>query len=129
MSNISGTMREALRDPAPDAKDSLREKAASEAGNDIRADVEALRDDIVRLTAQLSELVASKGSAAWARARSNVEGVVSDAAAKGQDAVDAFRDVGDNMVNAVDESLRKRPYTTLALAVAIGFFFGATWRR
>jgi ElaB/YqjD/DUF883 family membrane-anchored ribosome-binding protein len=108
---------------------SLREKAASEAGNDIRADVEALRDDIVRLTAQLSELVASKGSAAWARARSNVEGVVSDAAAKGQDAVDAFRDVGDNMVNAVDESLRNRPYTTLALAVAIGFFFGATWRR
>jgi ElaB/YqjD/DUF883 family membrane-anchored ribosome-binding protein len=108
---------------------SLREKAASEAGNDIRADVEALRDDIVRLTAQLSELVASKGSAAWARARSNVEGVVSDAAAKGQDAVDAFRDVGDNMVNAVHESLRNRPYTTLALAVAIGFFFGATWRR
>ena len=67
--------------------------------------------------------------AAWARARSNVEGVVSDAAAKGQDAVDAVRDVGDNMVNAIDESLRKRPYTTLALAVAIGFFFGATWRR
>jgi ElaB/YqjD/DUF883 family membrane-anchored ribosome-binding protein len=129
MSNISGTMREALRDPAADAKDSVREKAAAEAASDIRADVEALRHDIVRLTAQLSELVASKGSAAWARARSNVEGVVTDAAAKGQDAVDAFRDVGDNMVNAVDESLRKRPYTTLALAVAIGFFFGATWRR
>ena len=123
------TMREALRDTATEAKDMGRDRAGAEAAGDIRGDLDALRNDVVRLTAQLSDVLASKGSAAWARARSNVEGVVSDAAAKGQDAVDAVRDVGDNMANAIDESLRKRPYTTLALAVAIGFFFGATWRR
>jgi len=39
------------------------------------------------------------------------------------------RAVGDNLVNAVDDSLKKRPYTTLALAIGIGFLFGATWRR
>jgi len=48
---------------------------------------------------------------------------------KGQEAVDAVREVGDNLVDAVDESLKKRPYTTLALALGIGFLFGATWRR
>jgi ElaB/YqjD/DUF883 family membrane-anchored ribosome-binding protein len=119
MSNT--TMREAFRETAAEAK--------KEAAGDIRADLESLQKDVLRLTAQLSDLLTSKGSAAWARARSNVEGVVSDAAAKGQDAVDAVRDVGDNIANAIDDSLRKRPYTTLALAVAIGFFFGATWRR
>ena len=51
------------------------------------------------------------------------------ASAKGQEAVNAVREVGDTMVDAIDESLRKRPYTTLALAVGIGFLFGATWRR
>jgi ElaB/YqjD/DUF883 family membrane-anchored ribosome-binding protein len=32
-------------------------------------------------------------------------------------------------VEAIDESLKQRPYTTLAIAAAIGFLFGATWRR
>ena len=54
---------------------------------------------------------------------------MSDASARGQEAVNAVREVGDTMVDAIDESLTKRPYTTLALAVAIGFLFGATWRR
>ena len=54
---------------------------------------------------------------------------MSDVSAKGQEAVEAVRDVGDNVVDAIDESLKKRPYTTLAIAAAIGFLFGATWRR
>jgi len=127
MSN--STMREALRESAAEAKAATAGKSSSGETGDIRTDLEALRKDVLRLTAELSEALAAKGGAAWARARSNVEGVVSDATAKGQDAVDAVRDVGDTMRNAIDDSLRKRPYTTLALAVAIGFFFGATWRR
>jgi ElaB/YqjD/DUF883 family membrane-anchored ribosome-binding protein len=124
MSNT--TMREALRESAAEAKGAAAGKSSSDATGDVRADLEALRKDVLRLTAELSEVLAVKGGAAWARARSNVEGVVSDATAKGED---AMRGVGDSMRNAIDDSLRKRPYTTLALAVAIGFFFGATWRR
>ena len=71
--------------------------------------------------------------AAWSRAKSNIksniEDAVSDAGAKGQEAVDAMREVGDNLVGAIDESLAKRPYTTLALAAGIGFLFGVIWRR
>jgi ElaB/YqjD/DUF883 family membrane-anchored ribosome-binding protein len=73
--------------------------------------------------------VTAKGSAAWTRARSNIEGVVSDATAKGQDAVHAVREVGDTVADAIDESLKRRPYTSLAIAAGIGFLFGATWRR
>lgn len=131
MSNTSGTIRETVRETVKDAKDAAREsgKAASAASGDIQADLEALRDDVARLGNQIADIFASKGGAAWSRARSNVEGVMSDVSAKGQEAVEAVRDVGDNVVDAIDESLRKRPYTTLAIAAAIGFLFGATWRR
>ena len=104
-------------------------RAPAVAGARIQADLEALRNDVARLGSQIADIFAAKGSAAWTRARSNIEGVMSDASAKGQEAVNAVREVGDTMVDAIDESLRKRPYTTLALAVGIGFLFGATWRR
>jgi ElaB/YqjD/DUF883 family membrane-anchored ribosome-binding protein len=124
-------MRETVRETVKDAKEAAREsgKAAAAAGDDIQADLEALRNDVVRLGNQIADIFASKGGVAWSRARSNVEGVMSDVSAKGQEAVEAVRDVGDNVVDAIDESLKKRPYTTLAIAAAIGFLFGATWRR
>jgi ElaB/YqjD/DUF883 family membrane-anchored ribosome-binding protein len=131
MSNTSGTFRETVRETVKDAKDAAREsgKAASAASGDIQADLEALRSDVTRLGNQLADIFASRGGAAWSRARTNVEGVMSDVSAKGQEAVEAVREVGDNVVDAIDESLKTRPYTTLALAVGIGFLFGATWRR
>lgn len=119
------------RDTAKDARDAVKEagKAASAGAKDIQEDLEALRDDVAHLTQQLAGIVAAKGNKAWRRAKSNVEGVVSDVQGMGAEAVGAVREVGDNVVDAVDELLRKRPYTTLAIAVGIGFLFGATWRR
>jgi ElaB/YqjD/DUF883 family membrane-anchored ribosome-binding protein len=116
---------------ANEAKEAAKEarRAASGASGDIQDDLNALRDDVARLTSQLAGIVGSRGNAAWRRARSNMEGVVSDVQDKGMEAVDAVREVGDNMVDAIDESLKRRPYTTLALAVTLGFIFGATWRR
>ena len=88
MSSTSGTIRDTVRDTvretARDAKDAVRESgnAASAASGDIQADLQALRDDVTRLASQLTEIFTAKGNAAWARARSNVEGVVSDVSAK-----------------------------------------------
>jgi ElaB/YqjD/DUF883 family membrane-anchored ribosome-binding protein len=64
-----------------------------------------------------------------AQGKSNVEGAIGEAQDKGMEAVDALRAAGDNMVDAIDKSLTKRPYTTLGIAIGIGFLFGATWRR
>ena len=47
---------------------------------------------------------------------------------KGREAIGAVREVGGNVVDAVDKSLKQRPYTALALAVGLGFLFGAVWR-
>jgi ElaB/YqjD/DUF883 family membrane-anchored ribosome-binding protein len=131
MSNMSNM----ARDAAKDARDTAKEtgKVASAGARDIQEDMEALRDDVARLTQQLASVLASRGNKAWQRARSNVGGAITDAISdaqdKGMEAVGAVREVGDNVVDAIDESLKKRPYTTLALAAGIGFLFGATWRR
>jgi ElaB/YqjD/DUF883 family membrane-anchored ribosome-binding protein len=127
MSNTSSM----ARDPVNEAKGAVRDagKAAAAASGDIQDDLAALRDDVARLTRQIANIVAARGGATWRQARSNVEGVISEAQDKGKEAVDAVREVGDNMIDALDESLKKRPYTTLALALGIGFLFGATWKR
>jgi ElaB/YqjD/DUF883 family membrane-anchored ribosome-binding protein len=127
MSNFS----DAAKGTVQDARDAIKEsgKAASAASGDIQADLQALRDDVARLAQQIAEIFAAKGSKAWSRARSGVDEAIADVEHRGRDAVDAVREVGDNVAEAIDESLKHRPYTTLALAVGIGFLFGATWRR
>jgi ElaB/YqjD/DUF883 family membrane-anchored ribosome-binding protein len=130
-SSTSGTIRDTARETARDVKEAAREsgKAASAASGDIQADLQALRDDVTRLATQISDIFAAKGNVAWSRAKTNVEGVVSDVGAKGQEAIDAAQEVRDKVIDAIDESLETRPYTTLAVALGIGFLLGAMWRR
>jgi ElaB/YqjD/DUF883 family membrane-anchored ribosome-binding protein len=128
---MTGTIGDTTRDTISDAKEAVREsgRAGAAASGDIQADLEALRNDIARLATQIADIFAARSNAAWSRAKSNVGGVVSDVGSKGQEAMDAVSEVGDQVMDAVDESLKKRPYTTLALAVVVGFLFGALWRR
>ena len=52
-----------------------------------------------------------------------------DAQDKGREAVEAVSEVRDNVAVAIDKSLKKRPYTTLALTLGVGFVLGAMWAR
>jgi ElaB/YqjD/DUF883 family membrane-anchored ribosome-binding protein len=116
---------------AKDARETVREvrQAASEASADMQGDLQKLREDFHRLADQVAEILASRGNAAWRRAKSSVDDVVADAQDKGRDAASAVREVSDRFVEAIDESIKTRPYTTLALVAGIAFLFGATWRR
>jgi ElaB/YqjD/DUF883 family membrane-anchored ribosome-binding protein len=125
------TATQTMRETAQDAREGVRDvrKAANEASGDIQTDLQALRDDFGRLAEQVGDIVANRGNAAWRRARSSVDGVMSDAQDKGRDAVGAMRDVSDNFVDAIDESIKNRPYTTLAIVAGLGLLLGAMWRR
>lgn len=129
--NTAATASQNVRDAANDAREGLRDvkKAANEASGDIQADLQALRDDFARLAEQVSEILGTKGSAAWQKARSSVDDMVAGAQDTSREAVDAMREVSDNFVEAIDDSIKTRPYTTLAIVAALGFLFGATWRR
>jgi len=129
--DTASTASQTVRDTAKDAHEALREVADAAAGasGDIQGDLQKLREDFSRLAEEVSEILANRGGAAWRRARGSVDDVVAGAQDKGREAVGAVRDVSDNFVEAIDESLAKRPYTTLAIAAVLGFVFGATWRR
>jgi hypothetical protein len=59
----------------------------------------------------------------------HVRRVAADADAQGIEALDGVREVRDNLARAIDKSLNTRPYTTLLLAVGLGFLVGAIWTR
>jgi ElaB/YqjD/DUF883 family membrane-anchored ribosome-binding protein len=130
MGNASTTSSN-LRDATSEAREGVRDmgRAAGAASGDLQKDLQMLREDFSRLAQQMADIVADRGNAAWQRARSGVDGVMSDAQDKSREAVDAMREVSDKFVEAIDESIKDRPYTTLAIAVGLGFLFGATWRR
>jgi ElaB/YqjD/DUF883 family membrane-anchored ribosome-binding protein len=131
MGNAS-TVSDSMRDTTNEARESARDfgRAASAASGDMQKDLQTLRDDFSRLAQQVADIVANRGTAAWQRARSGVDDVFSDAQDKGREAVDAMREVSDKFVEALDESIKNRPYTTLAMALGLGFLFGAArWRR
>jgi ElaB/YqjD/DUF883 family membrane-anchored ribosome-binding protein len=127
----AATASQNVHDAAKDAREGLRDvkKAANEASGDIQADLQALRDDFARLAEQVSTILGNKGSAAWQQARSSVDDIMAGAQDTGREAVDAMREVSDHFVDAIDESIKTRPYTTLAIVAGLGFLFGATWRR
>lgn len=123
-STVSSNVRES-------ASEGWREigKAAADASPEIQKDLQALRDDLAKLAEQVGDILANKSNVAWQRARSSVDDVVSDAQERSREAVDAVRDVSDNFIEAIDESIKTRPYATLAIVAGLGFLFGATWRR
>jgi ElaB/YqjD/DUF883 family membrane-anchored ribosome-binding protein len=84
---------------------------------------------VARLAKQIADIFAAQGNKAWGHARAGVDEALADAESRGREAVEAVREVGENMRRAIDTSLQERPYTTLALAPGLGFLFGATWRR
>ncbi len=127
----SQAMRDTARDTAKDARENVREmgRAASTASGDLQKDLQTLREDLGRLTEEVSAIVTDKSNAAWRRAKTGADSVMSDAQAKGQEAAAAVRDVSNHFAEAVDESIKNRPYTTLALVAGIGFLLGTTLRR
>jgi ElaB/YqjD/DUF883 family membrane-anchored ribosome-binding protein len=126
-SMVSSNMRDAASEAREGAGDMGR--AAGAASGDLQKDLQMLREDFSRLAQQMADILANRGTAAWQRARSGVDDVMSDAQDKSREAIDAMREVSDKFVEAVDESIKNRPYTTLAIAIGLGFLFGTTWRR
>ena len=70
-----------------------------------------------------------KGIAAIRGAKSGVDDAVADVSEKGREALDSARDLRDSVADTILDSIRTRPYTTLAIAGLIGFAYGALRRR
>src|ERR1700753_586120 len=106
-STVSSNTRETANEAVRDARDGLQEvsDAAAVASGAMQDDLKSLRDDFSRLAEQVSSILSKRGNDAWQRARSGLDDVMADAQDRGRDAVGAMRDVSDNFVEAIDESL------------------------
>jgi putative toxin-antitoxin system antitoxin component (TIGR02293 family) len=67
--------------------------AAGGASSNVQRGLQALRDDLARLAERVDAIVSEKGKAAWRRASSRIDDLVSDAQAKGREALGATREV------------------------------------
>ncbi len=129
--STASTASQTVRDAAKDAREALKDvrNAAAGSSEDFQQDLQALRDGFRRLADQIADIVGGSGGAAWRRAKANMDEAVAGAQEKGRDAASAVREVSDHFVEAIDESIKTRPYTTLALVAGVAFLFGAAWRR
>jgi ElaB/YqjD/DUF883 family membrane-anchored ribosome-binding protein len=113
------------RETSKEGRDAC-EAALEETCGDIQSDLQTLRNEFRQFAERVDEIITDKGSAAWQRARPRIIGVVSDAQQKSSEAADAVGDVTDIFVDAIDKSLKNRPYTTLALFAALAFVLAAS---
>ena len=129
--NTASTASQNIRETTKDAREAVREvrDAASKASTDMHDDLQKLREDFHRLADQVATILTNRGNTAWRRAKSSVDEALADAHDKGLDAAGAVRGASDHVIEAIDESIKARPYTTLAIVAGIAFLFGATWRR
>jgi len=88
----------------------------------LREGLTALANDITGLAQETSEDTLTEIKERAQRLRENLDDVVATASERGRDAV-------DDLNETLQDSLRERPLTVLAIAAGIGFIIGATWRR
>lgn len=95
--------------------------------------LQSLRDEFGALTAEVTRLMetsdqhgADEVKNRIDQVRTKFESAVSDVDDSSRDAV---HELGENIADIVEESLRERPIATLALAAGLGFIVGAVWRR
>jgi ElaB/YqjD/DUF883 family membrane-anchored ribosome-binding protein len=101
-------------------------------GNDLKT----LREDVARLADHVGNGLSATGDDALdevkaqiGRITDSVNGLLSNAAEKGQDAKQAVRDATTNLADSMEDSLRARPFTTVGLAIGVGFLLGTAMRR
>lgn len=109
---------------AKDARDAMKQsaRAVSAGSEDIQGDIEALRSDITDLAKELAKIVSTKGNSAFRHAKSGAEDTIAELEKRA-------RSAGDDVTEAITNAVQAKPYTTLAIAVGLGFLFGASWRR
>jgi ElaB/YqjD/DUF883 family membrane-anchored ribosome-binding protein len=116
----------------PRAKRTLK---ADDAIGNIQGDLQSLRDDVSLLTQQLEGLLRDSGNdvvedvlGRLSRAKSTVDDMIADAGAKGRDAARAARELGDNLVDDLEETVREHPIMTIAIALGVGYIISSLRR-
>ena len=112
-----------------------RRKANATIG-EIQTDLYSVREDVAKLADHVTELLGDKGDDVIndvkqqiGRLRESIDATISEVGAGGRTAV---RDAKENLrefSDTLEDSVRERPFTMLALAIGLGVVLGTTLRR
>jgi ElaB/YqjD/DUF883 family membrane-anchored ribosome-binding protein len=106
-----------------------RKRARAGAADHIGEDLQRLRADIVRLTEDVGTSLSVASNDQIRRIKDSIDALVSDVGERGREATEAVRDATHDFAETVEESVRARPLTTIAIAIGVGVLFGMTLRR
>jgi ElaB/YqjD/DUF883 family membrane-anchored ribosome-binding protein len=97
--------------------------------DDIRKDLQTLREDVLRLAAQVSTIVSATGDQALGDVKQRIRQMGDSVADLSERSRDIATDMIDDVGASLEQSMRTRPLATIAVAVGLGFIVGALWRR
>jgi ElaB/YqjD/DUF883 family membrane-anchored ribosome-binding protein len=99
-------------------------------------EITKLKEDVAQLAQQLGSVADTATDETleqvrvqMQRVKSGLDDIFIEAGDRSAEAMDAVRDVAESFSEAIEDTLHRRPLTTLALALGVGFVTGATWRR
>lgn len=111
----------------------LTDKATRER---LAKDVAAVKSDIAALTEQITDALNNFANSAtrqarrgYRQARDNVNSAMDDASERGNAMMGAAQDAAYSLEETMEDTVARRPWATVAVALGVGFLLGAAWRR
>lgn len=92
---------------------------------DLEAEIDRLRDDVAKLTEQLTRTGEHSVSAAKRAASEGAEQL----RVRGEAAIGVVKQNADDLEQQLTETVREKPITSLAIAAGVGFFLALLSRR
>jgi ElaB/YqjD/DUF883 family membrane-anchored ribosome-binding protein len=112
---------------------------AAEAANqtvNFEKEMAATKNEVARLSAQIAAAVTTLGEIAKSQAkrgsreaRHNVDALVSAASDRAGVVADAAQEAAGSIEDALAGVIQDRPFTTVFVALGVGFLTGIAWRR
>ncbi len=90
---------------------------------------EGLSDQVAGAASDIGAAVQEQAKRGLSHARANVGAVAADASDRLSAAADAARSQASSVGDSLEEVVRERPLSAVALALGLGFLFGVIWRR
>ena len=92
---------------------------------ELAAQIQEIRDDIGKLSDIVTRLATQKLDETTGMAQEGLE----DFARRGQEAADQLRGKAKEHLASVENTIENKPFASVLVALAIGFFVGSVMRR
>jgi ElaB/YqjD/DUF883 family membrane-anchored ribosome-binding protein len=115
---------------------SAQDPANDDAFTRLEKEMKAMKNAIGSLTDQIADAASDVGAVAQDQAkrglrhaRANIDSVVGDASDRVGAVASAAQMHAASIGDTMEDVVRERPLSTVALALGLGFLVGAAWRR